>query len=78
MSDGGLLDDVIRRVAWPKLVGIDRYTDPAVTENQGATSDLIFKPNSSGIPSLKEMDQVQRDGRSNVLLIYFPIIDCSH
>eukprot|EP00590_Aulacoseira_subarctica_P011711 CAMPEP_0172426408 /NCGR_PEP_ID=MMETSP1064-20121228/37262_1 /TAXON_ID=202472 /ORGANISM="Aulacoseira subarctica , Strain CCAP 1002/5" /LENGTH=490 /DNA_ID=CAMNT_0013169987 /DNA_START=279 /DNA_END=1748 /DNA_ORIENTATION=+ len=61
LSDGGLLDDVIRRVAWPKLVGIDRYTDPAVIENQGATSDLIFKPNSSGIPSLKEMDQVQRD-----------------
>ena len=61
LTDGGLVNDVIRRIAWPKLLGIDRYTDPAIVGNQGSTSDLRFVPNGSGIPSSSEMDQVQRD-----------------
>jgi hypothetical protein len=59
LSDGGLLNDVIRRIAWPKLVGIDRYA--VMGSHHSAASDLVFESNESGIPSVAEMDQVQRD-----------------
>ncbi len=59
LSDGGLLNDVIRRIAWPKLVGIDRYA--VVGNHHAAASDLVFELNESGFPSVSEMDQVQRD-----------------
>lgn len=60
LSDGGLLNDVIRRIAWPKLVGIDRYAVMG-SHHHSAASDLVFESNESGIPSEAEMDQVQRD-----------------
>jgi len=60
LTEGGLLNNVIRRKAWPKLMGIDRFTDPNILDSQGAVSEK-FVPDGSGTPNEAEMDQVQRD-----------------
>jgi hypothetical protein len=60
LTEGGLLNNVIRRRAWPKLLGIDCFSDPQIV---GKSNSAIssFESDRSGIPNEAEMDQVQRD-----------------
>lgn len=56
LTSGGLLNDSLRKRAWPKLLGVDCTDKSVVPPNL-----YNFRPNETGIPSVSEQEQVDRD-----------------
>lgn len=56
LTEGGFLNNSLRRRAWPKLLGLNE------TDNSIASKNILdFKPNASGFPSSVDIEQVDRD-----------------